>query len=90
MSSTSVFEFAATPETANLIKQKAQTIFDAISIEWAGKYNSTANWYRLTISELALREALEIIDTLQKEFPIPFVVTYGVYEKLAPKEVANG
>jgi hypothetical protein len=32
-----------------------------------------------TISELDLRESMEILDELKKKFHLTFVITYGVY-----------
>ena len=65
------------PERVAAIRKYALELFDAIGLkdlQVKGRF-----CYQLTIHELGLREALPILDDLQKKFKLVFVVDYGVY-----------
>lgn len=78
MSEYTVVSFELTdPNKLKVIKDFTNKLFDATSIkdlQVSGRF-----CYALCISELDLKESLEILDELKKKFNLTFVIEYGVY-----------
>jgi hypothetical protein len=80
MSDYKQFMFISTQEQRQEVEEQLIEIWDAFGIDELFHYGEDLYSYRLTISELALKDSLELIDQIKKKHSnLGFVIEYGVY-----------
>lgn len=80
MSDYTQFTFVSTQAQRDNVGKQLGKLFDAFSIKELLHYKEDLYSYRLTISELALKDSLELINKIKsKNKNLVFFVEYGVY-----------